>query len=208
MSEASLRQALSAAIIAAVVGLAALALGAFIAPVPNATTATSPAQVVTALLIRGVLVIVGLAVTVFLAYRVGYRIQDAADDASQGNLPQPDPSASSPLVSMFTTPGPRRDAMFAGAIVMGVYWIITSLYIMALGRTVGNIGVVSADIGSFVTQHLVLGLVLVTAGLGCGGLGARAALARKLTRQALTGTSAPPAPDASSPAPGSSPLQD
>src|SRR5512146_154676 len=117
MSEASLRQALSAAIIAAVVGLAALALGAFIAPIPSATTSTNPGQVVTALLIRGVLVIAGLAATVFLAYRAGSRIQDVSDDDSQAKTPQPDPSASSLLVSMFTTPGPRRDAMFAGAIV-------------------------------------------------------------------------------------------
>ncbi|HEU0027012.1 MAG TPA: hypothetical protein VFQ25_07845 [Ktedonobacterales bacterium] len=208
MSEASLRQALSAAIIAAVAGLVALVVGAFIAPLPTATISTSPTQVVTALLIRGVLVIASLALAVFLAYRTGYRIQDDVDDDAQAKLPQPDPSASSPLVSMFTTPGPRRDAMFAGAIALGVYWIITSLYIVALGKTVGHIGVVSSDVGSFITQRIGLGLVLVAAGLGCGGLGARAALARKLTRQALMGPANPPISDASSAAPGSSPVQD
>lgn len=208
MSEASLRQALSAAIIAAVVGLAALALGAFIAPIPSATTSTNPGQVVTALLIRGVLVIAGLAATVFLAYRAGFRIQDVSDDDSQAKTPQPDPSASSLLVSMFTTPGPRRDAMFAGAIVMGVYWIITSLYIAALGKSIGGIGVVSGDIGSFITQRIVLGLVLIAAGLGCGGMGARAALTRKLTRKALLGPAFPPTHDAGSAAPDSTPVQD
>lgn len=185
MSEASFRQALSASIIAAVIGVAALALGAFITPIPNAPATTSPGQVVTALLVRFILVIVGLAVAVFLAYRAGYRIQGASSDETQQRLPQPDPSASSPLVSMFTTPGPRRDAMYAGAIVMGVYWTITSLYIVALGKTIGNVGVVSTDVGSFLWQRFVLFLVLGAAGLGCGGLGARAALARKLTRKAL-----------------------
>lgn len=208
MSEASLRQALSAAIIAAVVGVAALALGAFIAPIPNVTTSTNPGQVVTALLIRGILVIVGLAVAVLFAYRAGYRIQGESKDDTQQRLPQPDPSASSPLISMFATPGPRRDALFAGAIVMGVYWTITSLYIVALGRSVGNVGVVSSDVVSFITQRVALGVVLIAAGLGCGGLGYRAAQARMLTQQALMGPANPSTPDAGPAAPGSTPLQD
>ena len=202
MSETSLRQALTAAIASAVIGVAALALGAFIAPIPSATTTTNPGQVVTALLIRGVLVIVGLGATVILAYRAGYRIHAAANDDVQERLPQPDPSASSPLISMFLTPGPRRDAMFAGAIVMGAYWIITSLYVAALGRSVGNVGVVSSDIGSFIWQRIVLGLVLVATGLGCGGLGARAALARRLTSKALSvPVISPDIPPATGPAP-------
>ena len=85
---------------------------------------------------------------------------------------------------------------------------IPELYIAALGKSIGGIGVVSGDIGSFITQRIVLGLVLIAAGLGCGGMGARAAQARKLTRKALLGPAFPPTHEAGSAAPDSTPVQD
>lgn len=197
MSEASLRQALGAAIIAAVVGVVALALGAFIAPIPRQTDAS---QVATALFVRGVLALVALALALFFSYGVGYRIEGIFTKSPAKPLPQPDPSASSPLLSLFTTPGSRRDSVFAGGIVMLSYWLLTTLYIVALGKFIGNVGVDSASAGSFISSHALQGLVLVAAGLGCGGLGARAALARKLTSNAL---SIPAIPPDLSPAPGS-----
>lgn len=182
MSEASLRQALAAAILAAVIGVAALAIGAFVAPIPNQTSAS---QVVTALLIRGVLAIIGLGLALVIAYVLGSRIENASERAVATPLPKPDPSASSPLVTMFATPGPRRDATFGGAIVTGVYWLMTTLYILALGKVIGNLGVDTSNLGSFASQHIVQGLVLVAAGMGCGAIGARTAQARRLTQQAL-----------------------
>ncbi len=190
MSEASLRQALSAAIIAAVIGVVALALGGFIAPIP--TQMSSATQVVTALFIRGILALFALALALIFSYVVGYRIEGSGAQAPTSELHQPDPSASSPLVSLFTTPGTRRDAVFAGGIVMLTYWLITTLYIFALGKMIGNVGVVVGDVGSFVTSHLVQGLVLILTGFGCGGLGSRAAQARRLTRKALSIPAIPP----------------
>jgi hypothetical protein len=189
MSEASLRQALVAAIIAAVAGVVALALGAFIAPIPSQTNAS---QVATALFVRGMLALIALALALFFAYGVGYRIEGAEAKESLQPLPQPDPSASSPLVSLFTTPGTRRDAVFAGGIVMLSYWLLTTLYIAALGKYIGNVGFNPADAGSFISSHITQGLVLIAAGLGCGGLGSRAALARKLTSKALSIPALPP----------------
>lgn len=202
MSEASLRQALGAAIAVAVIGVAALALGAFIAPIPQQTNAT---QVATALFIRGVLALISLALALFFSYGVGYRIEDRATQASTP-LPQPDPSASSPIVSLFTTPGTRRDALFAGGIVMLSYWLLTTLYIIALGKYVGAVGVDAASAGSFISSHAVQGLVLIAAGLGCGGLGARAALARKLTSKALSMPAVPVMPTDLPPSAGSAPV--
>jgi hypothetical protein len=196
MSEASLRQALSAAIIAAVAGVAALALGAFVAPLPSPTIETSATQVVTAISIRGVLALLALALSLALAYIIGFRIESADTRPAAAPAPKPDPSASSPLVSLFTTPGTRRDAIFAGSIVMGVYWLITTLYILALGKIIGNVGVAAVDMGSFVISHVAQGLILIIAGMGCGGLGSRASLARKLTRRALTGSTASVLPPA------------
>ncbi len=189
MSEASLRQALGAAIIAAVVGVVALALGAFIAPIPHQTDAS---QVATALFVRGVLALVALALALFFSYGVGYRIEGIFAKSPVEPTPKPDPSASSPLVSLFTTPGSRRDAVFAGGIVMLSYWLMTTLYIVALGKYIGNLGVDTTSAGSFISSHVLQGLVLIAAGLGCGGLGARAGLARRLTSNALNIPSIPP----------------
>ncbi len=189
MSEASVRQALSAAIVAAITGVVALALGAFIAPIPQQTNAT---QVATALFIRGALALVSLALALFFAYGAGYRIEGKAAQTSAAQLPPPDPSASSPIISLFTTPGSRRDAFFAGGIVMLSYWLLTTLYIVALGKYVGNVGVDATNASSFISSHVMQGLVLIVTGLGCGGLGARAALARRVTSNALAAPATPP----------------
>lgn len=182
MSEAGLRQALVAAIIAAVVGVAALALGAFIAPIPNDTNAS---QVVTALFVRGVLAFAALALAIFLAYWSGFRIETAA--GAQPATPPADPSASSALLGLFTTPGSRRDALFSGGIVVLAYWLLTSLYILALGKAVGNLGVSNtSDIPSYIGSRALLGALLLVVGMACGVLGARAAFARRLTSKALS----------------------
>jgi hypothetical protein len=203
MSEAGLRQALVAAIIAAVVGVAALAVGAFIAPIPNQTDAS---QVATALFVRGVLALSALALALFLAYWSGFRIETAA--GAQPITPPADPSASSALLSLFTTPGSRRDALFSGGIVTLVYWLLTSLYILALGKVIGNIGVNSADISGFLWSRALQGVALIIVGMGCGSLGARAALARRVTRKALSIPSIPSDQPPSVPPPPTPPVSD
>lgn len=189
MSEAGLRQGLISAIIAAVVGVVALALGAFLAPIPNRTDA---AQVATALFVRGVLALSSIALAFFFAYRSGMRIENAASAEPEATTPPADPSASSPIVSLFTTPGSRRDALYAGGIVMLAYWLLTSLYILALGKAVGNLGVDTSDIPTFIWTRLLEGVAFVLAGMGCGALGARAAYARRVTVKALSIPAMPP----------------
>ncbi len=199
MRESSLRQALTAAIIAAVIGVGALALGAFVAPIPEQTSAT---QVVTALFIRGVLALIALALALFFSYGVGYRIEGRATETSTSSLPQPDPSANSPIVSLFTTPGTRRDALFAGGIVMLSYWLLTTLYIVALGKYIGNVGIDQTSAGSFLGSRALQGVLMIAVGMACGGLGARTALARKLTNKALSVPAIPPdLPPLTGPAP-------
>ncbi|HEX9035809.1 MAG TPA: hypothetical protein VF808_02350 [Ktedonobacterales bacterium] len=189
MREASLRRALVSAIIAAVVGVVALALGAFIAPIPIKTSAT---QVVTALFVRSILAILALGLSLYLAYRTGGHID--SDAPNEPSTPQADPSASSAILSLVTTPGSRRDALFAGGIITGAYWIMTTLYIIALGKIVGNVGVGAGDIGSYLGSHVWWGLALVVVGMGFGALGARAAYARRVTSKSLSIPAIPPAP--------------
>lgn len=183
MSESALRQALVAAITVSVVGLAALALGAFFAPITQESDAS---HIVTAVLIRAVLVIVGLAIALFLSYMTGFRIESTAEPTPTPT-PKPDPSASSGLVTLLTTPGSRRDALYAGGIVMLSYWLVTTLYVVALGKYTGDQLTTGANLTSFLASRLGMGLVCILAGLGLGGLGARASLARRLTSNALSG---------------------
>lgn len=178
MSEVSLRTALTMGIIAAVAGVAALALGAFVAPIP--TQQTDATQVVTAVFVRGLLALLALVGAIALAYVAGFRIERALGPAPT----QPSRVAEgSPLLSLFTTPGPRRDAVYSGAITLLVYWLISTLYIVALGKVVGGVGVTASTLGSFLSSRAAQGLVLVAAGAGAGGLGARNAAMRRLTRR-------------------------
>jgi hypothetical protein len=181
MHEVSQRWTLTMAVIAAIVGIVALVLGAFVAPIPTHTDAT---QVATALFIRGFLALVALAAAFGLAYYAGYRIEAQLGPSNA----EPSPAmASSPLIAMFTTPGPRRDAIFSGALVLIAYWFFTTIYIAALGRTVGDVGVTASTLGSFAVSRLLLGLALTAAGAGAGGLGARNAATRRITQRIFSG---------------------
>lgn len=177
MHEVSLRQALTMSVIAAVEGIVALVLGAFFAPIPAHTDAT---QVATALFIRGFLTLIGLIAAFGLAYFAGFRIEAQLGPSNA----DPSPAvASSPLIAMLTTPGPRRDAIYSGAIVLVAYWFLTTIYIAALGRQIGDLGVTSDTIGSFLISRILEGIVLAAAGAGAGGLGARNAATRRITQR-------------------------
>ncbi len=181
MHEVSQRTALTMAVIAAIQGVVALVLGAFVAPIPLHTDAT---QLATSLFIRGLLALLALAIAFALAYVAGYRIESALGPSDA----DPKPAVSgSPLLSLFTTPGPRRDATYSGALVLIAYWIITTLYIAALGRTVGNVGVTASTMGSFIGSRVIQGLILIAAGAGAGGLGARNAATRRITQRIFAG---------------------
>lgn len=192
MHEVSQRWALTTAVIAAIVGVVALILGAFIAPIPQQTTMSpvSGSQVITAIFIRGIVSLIALAAAFVLAYYGGYRIQATFEPTA--NPPKSQAAASSALFALFTTPGPRRDATYAGAITLIAYWFFTTIYIAALGRSIGGIGQ-SGDVVSFLVSRIFEGLALTAAGAGAGGLGARNAVTRGMTRRIFASAPATPA---------------
>lgn len=185
MHEVSQRWALTMSVIAAIEGVVALVVGAFLAPIP--TGQTSATQVATALFIRGFLALIALVVAFSLAYYAGYRIQMTFEPTQPTLGPV---AASSPLVALFTTPGPRRDALYTGGLTLIAYWFFTTIYIAALGRTVGNVGL-TGSVATFIFSRLLQGVALAAAGGGAGALGARNAVTRLITRRVfapVTGT--------------------
>ena len=196
MHEVSRRWALTMSVIAAVEGVIALVIGAFIAPMPATTDAF---QIVTALFIRVFLALIALVVAFALAYYAGYRIQGSFEPTA--NTPAP-AVANSPLVALFTTPGPRRDALYAGGIILIAYWLFTTLYIAALGHAFGGSGL-QGSVVSFIASRLLQGIALALAGGGAGALGARNSATRILTRRILSpGSDAAPQPPREQPAAG------
>lgn len=184
MHEVSQRWALTMSVIAAIEGVVALVVGAFVAPMPTTTDAL---QLVTALFIRVFIALIALIVAIVLAYYAGYRIQGSFEPTPTTPAPA---VASSPLLALFTTPGPRRDALYAGGLTLISYWFFTTLYIAALGRSVGGIGV-QGSVVSFIFSRLVQGLALAAAGGGAGALGARNSATRMVTRRIFTPAQAP-----------------
>lgn len=188
MHEVSRRWALTMSVIAVVVGVAALLIGAFVAPI--VATGEDALALATAIFVRGILALIALAIAVTLAYIGGYRIQSSFEPTPQ----TPSPAVStSPLLALFTTPGPRRDALFAGALTLTAYWFFTTIYIAAMGRNLGGLDNPSG-VPSFILTRLALGVALAAAGGGAGALGARNALTRTITQRIFsTGESAAPA---------------
>ena len=176
MHEVSRRWALTMSVIAAIEGVLALVVGAFVAPMPTRTDAF---QLVTALFIRVLLALIALVVAFALAYYAGYRIQGSFEPTAATPAPA---VASSPLLALFTTPGPRRDALYAGGLTLIAYWFFTTLYIAALGRAVGGIGL-QGSVASFIFSRVLQGIALALAGGGAGALGARNSATRAITRR-------------------------
>lgn len=177
MHEVSRRWALTMSVIAVVEGVAALLIGAFVAPIPSHVI--DALQLATAIFIRGILALIALAVAITLAYLAGYRIQSSFEPVEQSASP------ASPIMALFTTPGPRRDALFAGGLILIAYWFFTTLYIAALGRSIGGLGLDSSA-PSFILSRLALGVALAAAGGGAGAIGARNAYTRALTQRIFT----------------------
>lgn len=197
MHEVSQRWALAMSVSAAVAGVAALILGAFFGPIPS--THVDAATLATSLFVRGALSLIALAAAFVLAYIAGFRIEKQLGPSNADPSPA---MAGSPLVAMFVTPGPRRDALYTGMLVLIAYWFFTTLYIAALGNTIGAMGVSASTVGSFIVSRIVLGLALAIAGAGAGGLGARNAAARRITQAAFTTAAPHIAPNPEPPASG------
>lgn len=194
MHEVSQRWAVTMAVISAVVGVVALVLGAFFAPLPTHAVDANGNALVTAVFIRGFLALLALAAAFVFAYYAGYKIQDAFEPTPPSAERSID--AGSAIFSLFSTPGPRRDALYAGGITLASYWLFTALYIAALGRF-GNVGDTSGGWGAFIVERLLQGVALIAGGGGAGALGARNALTRRLTKRIFSA----PAPEATTQAP-------
>lgn len=180
MHEVSRRMALTMSVIAVVVGVVALLIGAFVAPI--STHITDALQLATAIFIRGILALIALAIAIILAYISGYRIQSTFEPVEQTASPA---ISTSPILALFTTPGPRRDALYAGGLILLAYWFFTTIYIAALGQSLGGLGL-GSSVPSFILSRLVMGAALAAAGGGAGALGARNAYTRAITKQIFT----------------------
>jgi len=148
-------------VVSAVLGVAGLVVGALVEPVRQQTTAE---VVVTALFIRGMIVLLTLAVAFGLAYYAGTRV--AVTTSSRERAP--------------------IDAAIAGGLVMACYWVATTICIILQG----NADVREASV---LTLRVVFGVLFVLIGAGLGGLGARAFAARQLLPNVLATPAAPPA---------------
>lgn len=162
MRESSLRWGLGMGAIAATLGIIAEVIGAQFQPHGNQATFD---QAIKYLLIAGPLVLIALGIALGLAYFAGLR-------AERGRPPKP---ADTPPDEIPPWGGEQRDSALAGAIVMGVYWLITMLYSFVL-----NLHTNTAAIGGFISQHIIQGIIFLLFGYGLGALGGRAPAARRL----------------------------
>lgn len=168
MRDESLRWGLGMGAVAAILGTAALILGALIEPVKRVTTAEAAAL---AIFIRGIFVLVTLGIALGLAYYAGLRAERArlSADASL--------EASSPSVA--GSQNQRSVAVLAGGLTMFCYWLITSLYMLVLPPSTQP-PTAQVDLLSFVENRLLFGIIFVLFGLGLGGLGGKAPAAQLL----------------------------
>lgn len=160
MRETSLRWGLGLGAVAAVAGIAAQLVAAQLMP----SGKPAPFDVaIRYLIVAGPLVLLALGLAIGLAYLAGLRAERDRPAA-----PPPAPDAIPPWG------GERRDSALAGTVVMAAYWVLTSLYTLVL-----NMGG-APNFGTFLSQHLVQGIIFLAFGYGMGALGGRAPAARKL----------------------------
>ncbi|HUY76678.1 MAG TPA: hypothetical protein VMV29_07885 [Ktedonobacterales bacterium] len=200
----SLRWGLGAGAISAVLGLLALIIGAVVEPIHLVSTAYA---VVLALFVRGLLALLALAMAMTLAYYAGWQVEArltlGAEDAATGSgaTQPPTPVAAKPTGRISDT---RIQATLTGALVLALYWLATTLYIVTLGSRFGGVGSQGVAPLTFTLSHLVQGIVFVGLGAGAAGLGGRAAAAHQLLQRLTTlavagGPSASSATSASAP---------
>lgn len=160
MRESSLRWGLGLGAVAAVVGIAAQLFAAQFLPHGK----PAPFDIaIRYLIVAAPLVLLALGIAMGLAYFAGLR--------AERDRPEEPPRAPDAVPPWG---GERRDSALAGTIVMAAYWLLTSLYTLVL-----NMGG-APNLASFVSQHLVQGILFLAFGYGMGALGGRAPAARKL----------------------------
>jgi hypothetical protein len=161
MRESSLRWGLGLGAIAATLGIIAEVIGAQFQPHGNQDSFD---QAIKYLLIAGPLVLMALGIALGLAYFAGLR-------AERDRPPKPADASPDEIPPWG---GEQRDSALAGVVVMGAYWLITMLYSFVLNLHT------SAALGSFISQHLIQGIIFLLFGYGLGALGGRAPAARHL----------------------------
>jgi predicted transporter len=161
----------------AALGIASYLIGALL--IPWKPTQASAEAVLLTVFVRSLFVLVALGVTLGLAYYSGLRIGRERHGQHQSAVP--------PAVA--TISDDRWAAVLAGAIVMLLYWFVTSLYVYAFPP----FGQRDASIQGLGGRFL-LGLLFICLGAGLGGLGARTAATRRLVERVIIVP--PPAPAA------------
>lgn len=180
----SLRWGLGAGVISAILGLLALIAGALAEPIHTVTNAYAVAL---ALFVRGLLALLALAMALALAYYAGWQVETRltwlADEGAAGATVAPGGQRGGVSAA-------RTQAALVGAVALVIYWLITTLYIVILGSRFGGVGAQGASPLAFSLSHLAQGIVFVGLGAGAGGLGGRAAAARRLLQRLTTLASA------------------
>ena len=181
MLGAGLRWGLLFGGIAALLGAGAQVLGYSLL-----TRANQADGAVGSLLITGLLGLLALAIALALAYVAGILVErDRPRTALSDEAKLLDPGVV------------NRGPGLAGLLVMGLYWIVTTVVGVAAGARLNG----PADSSSFLTTRTVLGLVLLAFGFGLGALGGRSPAARSLLNEIAKEPAASSAPPADLPPP-------
>jgi hypothetical protein len=184
MRDATFRWGLGMGLASAALGVFALLVGAFFFSIPVASTADS---VAVAILIRGMLALLGLGVTLGLAYYAGLQVER---DRIQ-HLPE-----ASATTALSASAQDRIGSLIAGLLVTFCWWFATTLtgYLLPLlPQTKSS----AADPSQFVL-HLIWGGFIVVIGVGLGGLGSRMVAARTLLDRIMVSPQATTIPLAAS----------
>ncbi len=167
MRDASLRWGLKLGAAAAAIGIVLRLIGVVMAPIPAYTTAET---VVVSLAVQGFLVLGSIGVALGLANYAGQRVE--RERQSLALAPQDTP-----------TEGPeardeRMGAVLAGLYVMLCFWFVTALYAAVAPPVQEGASRQAPN----VTWLLITGVLYALLGAGCGGLGGRTVVARRLVR--------------------------
>jgi hypothetical protein len=174
MRAVSLRWGSITGVAGAILGLAALVVGAVLEPIKTQTTAETVAF---ALFVRGLLAFASLGLALGFAYYGGLRVERTRNARATAD-PQAIPAQ------------PRLYSLAAGGIAMFIYWAITSVYVILQSVTPASPSSGSTMI-SFLQARAVFGIICVLAGIGLGGIGGRASAAQRLLDQIVVAEKVP-----------------
>lgn len=165
MQKSTLIWGLGIGLVSAVLGVAALLIGALIEPTQRQTTAE---VLVAALFIRSMIALLTLAIAFGLAYYAGSRV--ALEPTSGDRV--------------------RVDATIAGGLVLACYWVATTICIVLQGNAGADTGSVLTSRVIFGVLFIIIGAGI--GGLGSRAYAARQLL-QNIALTAPATTSTPPA---------------